>query len=181
MTLDSGFSRWRAQLGVRLGHAPSMVTLGAICESTGSLAGLEQANALYRRAAELGNPQAMCNLGINFLAAKGGETDNEQALVWLRRAGELRQPMACWTLGKLHLAGRVVEQDVAHGMSLMRQAADAGFAAAAVSLADIYRYGKFGLDKDSQQARWWAIRSRSLPQRLAIKLRLAQIRWPDQQ
>lgn len=179
--MASVFSRWRASIGTRFGHAPSMVMLGALYEiDPGGAAGLSRANELYRQAAELGNAQAMCNLGINFLATKGGETDNEQAIAWLEKAAERHQPMACWALGKMHLLGRIVDKNVGEGMALLRRAANAGSTAAAVSLADIYKHGKHGIGVDETEAQRWAIASRPWAQRLAIKLKLARVNWPEQ-
>jgi len=167
------FLRWFSGLGTRLGHAPSMVTLGAIYESGPE--GIDRANALYRRAAELGNAQAMCQLGINYLPTKGGESDQDQALEWLDRALRHDDPMAAWALGRMHLSGGPVEKNVARGLDLLRRSAEAGYGPACLSLAQIYRQGTHGVDADADQAVAWFIRSRSRMERLRIRLGRARV------
>ncbi len=156
-----------------------MVTLGALYETSARHDGLDQANRLYRQAAALGDAQAMCNIGMNYLAAKAGETDHNKALEWLHRAAELDQPMACWALAKMYLSGRLVDADQQQGMSLLNRAAENGFVPAALSLADTYRHGKYGIAANQALAEHWAIQSRPRLQRLMIKMRLARLTWPD--
>ncbi len=148
--------RFFSRIGTWFGHTPSMMLLGAVYES-GAVPGraLEAANALYRKAAERGNVQAMWRLGVNHTGSKGGTADNEQAVFWLRRAAEGGHDMAAWALGKMHLAGRLVDKDVVQGIRYLQQAATAGSREAGLNLAEIYREGKHGVPVDAAEADRW--------------------------
>jgi TPR repeat protein len=167
------FLKWFSRLGVGVGHAPSMVVLGAIYESGPE--GIEAANSLYRRAAEAGNAQAMCQLGINYLPTKDGENDQELAVHWLTKAVENGDPMAAWALGRMSLAGNPVEKNVGRGLDLLRRSAEAGYRPACQSLSQIYRTGSHGVTADNDQAIEWFIKSRPRLDRIRIKLRLARV------
>jgi len=177
--MSGWLSRQFAQWGVAMGRPSAMVTLGAIHETSGQPDSFQRANALYRQAAERGSAQAMCNIGMNFLAAKDGETDHDKAIEWLQRAADLRHPMACWALGKMYLAGRIVNADRSRGMALLTTEAEQGFKQAAVSLADIFKNAKYGFPADESRAEHWAVKSRPWLQQMAIRLRVAKLRWPD--
>ena len=148
--------RFFSRIGCLMGHAPSMVLLGAVYES-GAVPGrdIESANALYLRAAAKGNVQAMWRLGVNYTGGKGGEANNTEAVYWLRRAAEGGHEMAAWALGKMHLAGRLVEQDLVEGIRYLQQAATAGSTEARKNLADIYREGRYGVPPDAAEAQRW--------------------------
>lgn len=150
-----------------------MVVLGAIYESGPE--GIERANELYRRAAELGNAQAMCQLGINYLPTKPGENDPEKAVEWLNRAVEHDEPMASWALGCMHLAGGPVEKNVARAIELLRRSAEAGYKPACLSLYQVYRTGSHGVPADPEQAQDWLIRSRSTLEQWRIRLGIARV------
>lgn len=145
-----------ARIGCRFGHAPSMVLLGAIVESSGGATAIESANRWYRRAADRGNAQAMWSLGVNHLSCKGGTTDNEQAIYWLERAAERGHELATWALARMYLKGYPVGRDVARGLELLRAGAERGHRAACQALAEIYHEGQYEQPIDPVEARRWS-------------------------
>lgn len=145
-----------ARVRAAFGHTPSMVLLGAIYES-GAVRGcdMEDANALYLRAAEKGDRQAMWHLGVNHLASKGGDTDHTKALHWLHQASDAGHAMAGWALGKMYLSGKLVERDPQRGLQLLKRSADNNCSEAIKTLAEIYREGRYGVSPDPEQAAYW--------------------------
>jgi len=133
-----------------------MVLLGAIYES-GAVESktMDDANALYLKAAELGDSQAMWHLGVNHLASKGGDTDHDKAMHWLHKASDASHAMANWALGKMYLTGKLVEQDCQRGIALLEQSATNQCEQARQTLSEIYREGKYGLLVDPEQAEYW--------------------------
>ncbi len=133
-----------------------MVLLGAIYES-GAVSGksMDDANALYLKAAERDDCQAMWHLGVNHLASKGGNTDHDKAVHWLRKASDGGHAMASWALGKMYLSGKLVEIDVERGLALLEASANNQCEQARQTLAEIYREGRHGITADSQRAARW--------------------------
>ncbi len=145
-----------ARVRAAFGHTPSMILLGAIYES-GAVpgCGMDQANELYLKAAELGDRQAMWHLGVNHLASKGGSTDHTKALHWLHEASDAGHAMAGWALGKMYLSGKLVEQDRERGLDLLKQSAGSDCSEAVNTLVEIYREGRYGISPDPEQAAYW--------------------------
>ena len=153
-----------AGIGCRFGHAPSMVLLGAIHESSGGDEAIERANRLYRRAADKGDAQAMWSLGVNHLSSKGGVTDHAEAVRWLQKAVDHDHELAAWALGKMYLVGNSVARDESRGVELLRRGGELGNSAACRELAEIYEHGRFGVAADPEAARRWARRAEASPQ-----------------
>ncbi len=175
MTRRYPLLRLMARIGCRFGHAPSMVLLGAIVESSGGEAAIESANRWYRRAADRGDPQAMWSLGVNHLSCKGGTTDNEQAVYWLKRAAERDHELATWALARMYLKGYPLGRDVARGLELLRASAERGHRAACQSLAEIYREGQYGQPIDALAADRWSERAEPPPPRPWLSRMMARL------
>src|SRR5205807_3071031 len=106
----------------------------------------KQAAALYQKAAEGGNPEAMFRAGkLAF------ETRDRSAGTWLFKAAEAGNADAMHYLGQMYNVGLNVDQDYAKALAWYRKAADHGSVDAMVDLAQMYYEGS-GVRKDPAQA-----------------------------
>ena len=62
---------------------------------------MENAFLWYRKAAEAGDANAMCNLGTMYLTGRGTSVNQENAVKWLKRAEEHGHPAAQKLLNRL--------------------------------------------------------------------------------
>ncbi len=66
---------------------------------------------LFTKAAELGLPAAMNNIGLMFEKGNGVEQDYARAMEWYKKAAELGYPVAMYNIGWMFEKGNGVEQD----------------------------------------------------------------------
>ena len=112
---------------------------------------------MYRRAAEMGDPQGMYKLGVCYEYSKGGLTKDEaKAVEWYRKAAEAGNAAAMCNLGNRYEYGKGgVTMDEAKAVEWYKKAADAGDANAMNRLGVCYEYGKGGLTEDEAKAVEW--------------------------
>ena len=113
---------------------------------------------MYRRAAEMGDPQGMYKLGVCYDFGEGGLTEDEaKAVEWYQKAAEAGNANAMMSLGVCYDFGQGgLTEDEAKAMEWWKKAAEAGDAAAMSVLAACYEYGQGGLMKDEAKAvEWW--------------------------
>lgn len=72
--------------------------------------------------ADAGQPEAQCDLALEFLMQKMPA----EAVQWFKAAARQHYPEALHQLGRCHIAGTGVEPDEAHGIALITQAASLG-------------------------------------------------------
>lgn len=106
------------------------------------------------RAAELGNVQAMTNLGVMYVQGDGVQEDPEAGLIWLCRAAEAGDTGAQFNAATLLSAGKVVEKDLARAVEFYTLAAQNGYFPAQARLGFCYRNG-FGVARDRRKAYLW--------------------------
>lgn len=111
--------------------------------------------ALHRKAATLGNVDAMLELYVLLSTGQGVDMDEVEALEHCRRAADLGHPRACYNLGAAHATGRGVAQDWDASVEWYAKAAHAGSGRAAVALTMMYRIGD-GVAKDPAESQKWA-------------------------
>src|SRR5262249_10077743 len=70
---------------------------------------------IWRRAAERGDPSAMCQLGFLYDRGEGVPKDAAEALRWYRAAAEKGNPTAMFNLSLIYHQGRGVPKDDAAG------------------------------------------------------------------
>jgi TPR repeat protein len=108
-----------------------------------------------RRAADLGFPRALNNLGFMYANGRGLPKDEIEAVRWYRKGADQGDPPARNNLGWMYADGRGVGKDEAEAVRLFRLAADAGHARAQNSLGVMYQNGR-GVPKDDAEAvRWY--------------------------
>ena len=112
---------------------------------------------MYRRAAEMGDPQGMVRLEGTFFYEQGGlTTDEVRAAERYRKAADAGDETAMCNLGVCYEYGQGgLTKDEAKAVEWYRKAAEAGEATAMCNLGVYYAYGKGGLTKDETKAVEW--------------------------
>ena len=65
----------------------------------------------YTKAAELGDAEAQCNLGVFYALGIGAKQDWQKAVSWFAKAAEHGHAAAQYHLGNCYYFGEGVEQD----------------------------------------------------------------------
>ena len=112
---------------------------------------------MYRRAAEMGDLEAMCNLGYCYYNGQGGLRKDETKVVeWYKKAAEAGNARAMCNLGVCYENGNGgLTKDEAKAVEWYQKAAEAGEATAMCYLGVCYEYGNGGLTKDEAKAVEW--------------------------
>jgi len=146
----------------------ALYTLGRAMEESGgpALADPVRAADLYRRAAQLGHPQAALRYGLALNDGIGVRKDPATAQTWLLQAEKNGVPEAALALGDIS-ARLAVSRDKAANASALKiaiawyeAAAHAGVASAQFKLANAYLAGA-SVPRDPQQAQQWYVRAAS--------------------
>ncbi|MBI4424713.1 MAG: sel1 repeat family protein, partial [Elusimicrobia bacterium] len=95
--------------------------------------------ALFRDAAERGDPVAQYNLGVLYQGRQGAPRDDAQAAAWLRKAAEQGDAKAQNELGVMLAAGRGAPRVPESAAAWLRRAAGAGDADAPRNLEALRR------------------------------------------
>ncbi|MEI3004629.1 MAG: tetratricopeptide repeat protein [Victivallales bacterium] len=83
---------------------------------------MENAFHRYRKAAEAGDANAMCNLGTMYLTGRGTSVNQENAVKWLKRAAEQNDANAMLKLAGLYQNGEGVTQNHKEALKWIRKA-----------------------------------------------------------
>ena len=109
----------------------------------------------YRKAAELGNADAQCALGVMYHNGYGVAQNDAEAAKWYRKAAEQGHIAAQLSLGILYDDGRGVEQDYTEAAKWYRAAAEQGNDAAQFCLGYDYEHGEGVEQSDVEAAKWY--------------------------
>jgi len=120
----------------------------------------------YRKAAEQGNAEAQCALGILYFKEIGVELDKTEAAKWYRKAAEQGHVVAQYALGECYSLGDGVEPDKTEAAKWYRKAAESGDANAQYKLGLCYAKGD-GIVKNKIEAKKWYSKAAEQKQRLA--------------
>jgi len=109
----------------------------------------------YRRAADVGNIDAMAKLGLIYATGRGVPQDDAQAVIWYSKAADDGNALAMSGLGHMYFGwqGGLPRDDV-QAAKWYRKAADAGNANAMANLGLMYANGR-GVPQDDAQAVSW--------------------------
>lgn len=114
---------------------------------------LDAAQKIYRKAADLGDPEAFVRLGDLALDGLAGAQDPKRAVELFRRGEIAGSAVASIRLGLMMIAGEGTAREVPGGLDRLERAAASGNGRALVHLADIARTGVPGaLDANPQRA-----------------------------
>ena len=112
------------------------------------------ARPLFEQAAELGNADALNELGLMYNDGNGVEQDYGKARAYYEQAAELGSQYAMCNLGWMYEHGQGVEADGKKAAALYEQAAELGNADAMRNLAQLYYDGN-GVEQDYKKAAAW--------------------------
>lgn len=125
------------------GHVKAMVLLAEILDSSEFD---EEAIALYRQAAEKGDPDGMLGLGAMAAAGEGLKEKNPaEGLHWMRKAAELGQPQAVIVMAQAYLKGELgfteADRNTPEALRWVKEAAQKDYLPAVDALAQAYQAG----------------------------------------
>ncbi len=112
---------------------------------------MENAFHWYRKAAEAGDANAMCNLGTMYLTGRGTSVNQENAVKWLKRAAEQNDANAMLKLAGLYQNGEGVTQNHKEALKWIRKAVRRGSIHAVASLGYCYQEG-LGIERNEKKA-----------------------------
>lgn len=105
----------------------------------------------FRLAADQGDPEAVCRLGMMRAVGQGTEADPVAAWKLISKAARVGHPLALNEAGICLQQGRGVEKDPTAAVGYFHAAADLGNTAAMVNLGSCYRSGN-GVPRDLTKA-----------------------------
>jgi|SRR5665213_1472475 len=105
-------------------------------------------------AAQTGNPESQCDLGLMYVKGDGIAKDPTMAVQWFTKAAQQGLARAQNNLGVMYEDGNGVAKDDVEAVKWFRAAAEQGFARAQNNLATKYLNGE-GVAKDSVEAVKW--------------------------
>lgn len=139
--------------GAARGSTLAMVDAGLIYWEMGKK---EESIALYRKAAELGDPTAQCNLGISYLHSEPPK--REEAAKWLYLSSNAGYVRAQYQLALCLHRGRGMDRNLPEAARWYLKAAEGGYVRAMYNVSLCYSYGE-GLVHSHRQARRWMKRA----------------------
>lgn len=141
----------RLALEASPGNRRLMVNLGRAYQK-GSL--LPEAEAMYKKAADLGSAQGMFHVASLALSADQSQKAFAAAVPWLNKSADLGNIDASDTLGMLHAFGRGVPQDFAKSKAFYEKGAAKSSPFATAGLGSLAFSGQ-GMERDYILARGW--------------------------
>ena len=111
-----------------------------------------EASQLMTMAADQGNAQAQCQMGIWFDTGVGVAKSPINAIKYLKLAHVQHLTEATFRLGIMYMDGRGVERDEKQGFAYYLEAANKGLAVAQHNVACVYMDGTNGVAKNPQLA-----------------------------
>ncbi len=127
---------------------------------------------LFTKAAELGLPVAMNNIGLMFYEGNGVEQDYARAMEWFKKAAELGYPEAMYNIGWMFYEGNGVEQDYARAMEWFKKAAELGYPVAMNNIGLMFYDGN-GVEQDYARAMEWFKKAAEL----GLPVAMSNIGW----
>ena len=114
----------------------------------------KKAARLYQRAADLGDVQAMYNLGCAYLKGDGVKVDTGKTVKYFRMAADRGNARAQHNLGNLFYDGIGVDRDFAESYRYYKLAAEQGLARAEYNAGYMHAKGD-GVAQDTTKAIFW--------------------------
>ena len=120
---DTHAARMWYSMAADRGYTPAMLNLGYNYYFSGSEENYELAYEAFLAAAQLGDAEAMAELGMMCQSGEGTVEDNKLAFEWYSKAVELGDTHAMCMLGHMYRDGIYVEEDDNKAMDLFIEAA----------------------------------------------------------
>ena len=96
----------------------------------------------FRKAADMGEPNAQYNLGICYYKGQGVKQDFGEAVKWLKKAAEQGIVFAQYNLGVCYYSGQGIKQDFEEAVKWLKKAAEQGIVFAQYNLGVCYYSGQ---------------------------------------
>lgn len=112
----------------------------------------ETAFSLYLKAAELGNLEAMCDLGYMYLVGQGVGIDRQKSAYWFKKSADLGYVHSMRDIGQNYLHGEGVVQSGEDAVCYFTLASENNYAHGTMDLAYCYLNG-IGVQKDLQKVK----------------------------
>jgi len=111
----------------------------------------KEACKLFRKAAELGNPDGCFNLGLNYFNGWGVPKDEGEAVKWWRKAAENNHTAAQSTLGAFYFKQLNFEEAEEYLVpAAKKKDAQAQYFLGAGYLSQVYTKGRYNADEDEE-------------------------------
>jgi TPR repeat protein len=124
-----------------------------------------QVVTLLERAADLGSPRAMREIGIVLQRGRGVKADPVRSAKWLLQAADTGDAIAMRELAMAYASGFGVSLSATKSTEWMKRAAEAGDVKAMRELSSAFKVG-FGVSPDPAQAERWAKAASMVPAEL---------------
>jgi tetratricopeptide (TPR) repeat protein len=121
----------------------------------------------FRKAADLGNAEAMMGISWIYGNGRGVPQDDAEALRWRKMSAEHGSADAMWLVGADYQDGKVVPQNYAEAMHWYKKSAAIGNAEAMERIGFLYANG-LGVPQDYAEAMRWLQKSADLGNTLAM-------------
>jgi TPR repeat protein len=109
----------------------------------------------YHKAADLGDAQAMFQIGWSYCYGEGVEQNYREAMKWFIKAADLGNDNAMYNIGLLHGRALGVHRNFARARQWFQKAADLGNLEAMTHTGYLYEHG-YGVEKNLDTAiDWW--------------------------
>lgn len=122
--------------------------IGRLVEEKSSL---KKAFILFKKASELGNSDAMCNLALLYQNGTGVERNVDTAIHYFQKSQLLGNDVAMYHLAYIYLKGLGVERNQQLAVNYFEKASELGNSYAMNNLAFMYLQG-IGVEKDDYKA-----------------------------
>ena len=134
-----------------LGDMYGMALVGSWGMKANGFVPKQKSFELLERASEMGNPEAMVNVGYCHEKGHGVPQNKKKAFYWFRKAVKLGSVRGLFNLAGCYLNGDGVSQDKHQAIELHKQAADMGDDLAMLKLGVFYGKGD-GVPQDKWKA-----------------------------
>ena len=139
------------KIAAELGHMLAQMAVGSYYYA---LNDCYEAIKWISMAAELGNAEALFNLGVFYMEGMGCDQDMELSAKYFHRAARRRHPEAQFAYGDLLSQGWGVEQDEKRAVKWFLDAAENGHVEAMYRLGEAYEQG-IGTEVNLEAAKKW--------------------------
>ncbi len=112
--------------------------------------------ARMRIAAERGDPRAMCDYGDYLIRQRPRNfySDGDEGYRWIEKAANAGDVQAMRDMGSLNAAG-LTKEGMKNAVYWYNKGAEAGETKSMLELANAYRFGELGLEKNEKEAQFW--------------------------
>lgn len=172
---DMQVDAWTLRQRADRGDARSAFLLGTrYASGRGGVRDDSLAVKWFRRAGELGLPEAQYNLALMYATGRGVSRNMADAVRWLRAAANGDYPLAQADLGRLYMTGRGIDRDPLKARGWLAKAAEQGEAKAQYHLGLLHEVEPV-VGLDATVAEHWYARAAALGYQPAVE-RLASLR-----